>query len=145
MTGLDLKKDHIIEIAVIITDGHLNIIAEGPNLIIHQPKSLLDSMDSWCQQHHGESGLTKAVLESKLTMSEAEQQILDFIKQYIPTPKIAPLAGNSVYVDRLFLRKDMPILESYLHYRIVDVSSIKELIKRWYPNLSIPKKQEQHR
>ncbi|RKP08901.1 ribonuclease H-like domain-containing protein [Thamnocephalis sphaerospora] len=147
MTGLDASKDCIIEIAVLITDGDLNIVAEGPELIINQPKALMDGMDAWCREHHGSSGLTAAVLASTITMAEAERAVLDFVQQYVPDARTAPLAGNSVHADRVFLRKDMPRLEAHLHYRNVDVSTIKELVRRWYPAIfqTAPKKKCSHR
>ncbi|CAO3634139.1 unnamed protein product [Cunninghamella echinulata] len=135
MTGLNINTDHIIEIAVLITDGDLNIIAEGPELIIHQSKSVMDNMNDWCIEHHGKSGLTKAVLESTITIEDAEKQVLEFVKKYIPKSRIAPLGGNSVHADKRFLEKEMPRLVDHLHYRIIDVSTIKELSKRWYPDV----------
>ncbi|KAI8050394.1 ribonuclease H-like domain-containing protein [Syncephalis plumigaleata] len=140
MTGLDKQNDHIIEIAVLITDGDLNIVAEGPELIIHQPKSIMDTMNEWCREHHGASGLTAAVLASKISMTEAQHSVLDFVKRYIPKARTAPLAGNSVHADRVFLAKDMPELEAHLHYvmlvSIIVCSTIKELCRRWYPDCS---------
>ncbi|CAO3648549.1 unnamed protein product [Cunninghamella blakesleeana] len=135
MTGLNIITDHIIEIALLITDGDLNIIAEGPELIIHQPKSVMDNMNEWCIDHHGKSGLTKAVLESTITIEEAEKQVLEFVKKHIPKARIAPLGGNSVHADKRFLEKEMPQLIEHLHYRIIDVSTVKELTKRWYPDV----------
>ncbi|KAI8646181.1 ribonuclease H-like domain-containing protein [Parasitella parasitica] len=132
MTGLDLKKDRIIEIAVLITDGDLNIVGKGPELVIHQPKHVMDNMNEWCLQHHGNSGLTQQVLDSKITIQEAEKQVYEFLKEHVPRG-IAPLAGNSVHEDKKFLLKEMPSVADHLHYRIVDVSTIKELCKRWYP------------
>ncbi|KAI7903307.1 ribonuclease H-like domain-containing protein [Cokeromyces recurvatus] len=132
MTGLDIQKDHLIEIAVLITDGDLNIVAKGPELVIHQPREVMDNMNAWCIEHHGASGLTQQVLDSKITVEEAESQVCDFLKQHIPAG-VAPLAGNSVHADKRFLSKEMPRLVDYLHYRIVDVSTVKELAKRWYP------------
>ncbi|KAJ3300069.1 Oligoribonuclease, mitochondrial [Borealophlyctis nickersoniae] len=147
MTGLDLQKDHIIEIAAIVTDGDLNIKAEGPDLIIHQPKEVMDDMNDWCVQTHGQSGLTAAVIASTLSTSEAESQILSFIRQHIPTPRVAILAGNSIHVDKQFLQKEMPNLVDHLHYRIVDVSTVKELARRWYPTeySEAPVKRNTHR
>ncbi|XP_050348738.1 probable oligoribonuclease [Nymphalis io] len=146
MTGLDIEKDHILEIACLVTDCNLNLIAEGPNIIIHQPDDVLNNMNAWCIAQHGESGLTKASRESKFSVSEAENQILNFIKSHVPEKK-CPLGGNSVYMDRLFIRKYMPNLNEYLHYRIIDVSSIKELAKRWYQKeySRIPQKKFHHR
>ncbi|KAI8064811.1 ribonuclease H-like domain-containing protein [Gilbertella persicaria] len=132
MTGLDITKDHLIEIAVLITDGELNIVAEGPELIIHQPKEVMDNMNEWCIEHHGKSGLTQQVIESKLSIEEAEEKVHSFLKQHLPKG-VAPLAGNSVHADKQFLLKEMPKVVDHLHYRIVDVSTIKELTKRWYP------------
>lgn len=143
MTGLDPEQDTIIEIATIITDGDLNIIAEGPSLVIHQPDHILDTMDEWNTSHHGDSGLTARVKASDLTMRAAEQQTLDFIKQYVP-PSTSPLCGNSIHQDRRFLQPYMPELEAYLHYRNIDVSTIKELARRWYPNHTAPVKKAEH-
>ncbi|CAO3593812.1 unnamed protein product [Absidia cylindrospora] len=134
MTGLDLETDYLIEIAVLITDGDLNIIAEGPDLIIHQSETVMNTMNAWCIEQHGKSGLTKAVLESSITTKEAEQKVLEFIKHHLPDMKgRVPLAGNSVHADKRFLEKEMPLIIDYLHYRIIDVSTIKELTRRWYP------------
>ncbi|KAG0180101.1 Oligoribonuclease, mitochondrial [Apophysomyces sp. BC1021] len=140
MTGLDIQKDHLIEIAVLLTDGDLNIVAEGPELVIHQPREVMDSMNGnvkmdWCKQHHGASGLTQAVLDSHVTMTDAQDQVLEFIQRHIPSG-VAPLAGNSVHADKRFLEKEMPRIVDYLHYRIVDVSTVKELAKRWYPDVA---------
>ncbi|KAI7878454.1 ribonuclease H-like protein [Lichtheimia hyalospora FSU 10163] len=135
MTGLDLTKDHLIEIAVLITDGDLNVVAEGPELIIHQPSQVMDSMSVWCKEHHGTSGLTQAVLDSNVSTADAQSQVLEFLKKYI-NPGEAPLAGNSVHADKRFLEKEMPDVVNYLHYRIVDVSTIKELTRRWYPDIA---------
>jgi oligoribonuclease len=147
MTGLDLTKDKIIEIAVVITDGELKQVIQGPNLIIHQSKSLMDTMDAWCTSTHGKSGLTASVLDSTLTTQQAELQILDFIQQHVPLPRVGVLAGNSVHVDRQFLQQDMPRITDHLHYRIVDVSTLKELAYRWHPKLLSlqPRKKETHR
>ncbi|KAJ3053833.1 Oligoribonuclease, mitochondrial [Rhizophlyctis rosea] len=147
MTGLDLKQDRIIEIAVIITDGELNVVAEGPDLIIHQPKELMDNMNDWCIQHHGQSGLTAAVLKSTITTQEAEEQVLSFVRRYIPNAREGLLAGNSVHVDKQFLQQEMPGLLSHLHYRIVDVSTVKELARRWHPQAydDAPPKKNTHR
>lgn len=143
MTGLDPEIDTILEIATIITDGQLNIVAEGPNLAIHQPDNVLDNMNEWCKQHHGESGLTDRVRESKVSLSEAEQLTLDFIKAHVPE-RSSPLCGNSIHQDRRFLVKYMPETEAYLHYRNVDVSTVKELVRRWYPKLPQPAKRGDH-
>ncbi len=143
MTGLDPEKETIIEIATIITDSEMNILAEGSSLVIHQPDSFLDAMDEWNTSHHGASGLTARVKASQLTMRDAEEQTLDFIKQYVPAG-ISPLCGNSVHQDRRFLLPFMPELEGYLHYRNIDVSTIKELSRRWYPKMRPPRKQAAH-
>ena len=132
MTGLDHTRDKIIEIAVIITDKELNVVAEGPNLVIHQPKEIMDNMNAWCIDHHGKSGLTQKVLESKISVQDADQTVTSFVKQWVPAKK-CPLAGNSVGEDKKFLEKYMPNFYDHLHYRIIDVSTIKELSKRWYP------------
>nr|XP_039262510.1 oligoribonuclease, mitochondrial-like isoform X2 [Styela clava] len=146
MTGLDVDKDKIIEIACIVTDAHLKIIAEGPNLIIHESEELLSGMDEWCQQHHGASGLTEAVRKSKISTKDAEDEVLQFVKKYT-SPKVCPLAGNSVHADKKFLDKYMPMFSNHLHYRIIDVSTVKELCKRWYPGIynKAPTKQGSHR
>lgn len=132
MTGLNPVYDVILEIASIITDKDLNIIDQGPSLIIHQPDTILSQMDPWAKNQHSQSGLLKQVRASNIKIHKAEQQTLDFIKDYCP-PATAPLCGNSVWQDRIFLYHYMPELLSYLHYRIIDVTSFKEVIKRWYP------------
>lgn len=132
MTGLDPDKEVIIEIATIVTDAQLNIIAEGPSLVIHQPDSILDAMDEWCTNQHGQSGLTDRVRRSTISVADAEQQTLDFLKLYVPRAT-SPMCGNTVSQDRRFLLKYMPELESYFHYRHIDVSTVKELAKRWKP------------
>ena len=134
MTGLDPEKERIIEIATIVTDDQLNILAEGPELVVHQPQSLLDAMDEWCVQHHGESGLTRRVMESNVTEAEAEAQTLKFLRQWV-TPGRSPLAGNTIGQDRRFLVKYMPKLEAFVHYRNLDVSTLKILAKRWKPEI----------
>ncbi|XP_041865358.1 small fragment nuclease isoform X2 [Melanotaenia boesemani] len=146
MTGLDIEKDQIIEMACIITDSDLNVLAEGPNLIIKQPDELLDGMSDWCKEHHGKSGLTQAVRDSKISLEQAEYEFLSFIRQHTP-PGQCPLAGNSVHADKRFLDKYMPQFMYHLHYRIVDVSTIKELSRRWYPeeHKLVPQKKASHR
>ncbi|XP_026228273.1 small fragment nuclease isoform X2 [Anabas testudineus] len=145
MTGLDIRKDQIIEMACIITDSDLNILAEGPNLIINQPDELLEGMSDWCKEHHGKSGLTQAVRDSKITLEQAEYEFLSFVRQHTP-PGQCPLAGNSVHADKRFLDKYMPQFMYHLHYRIIDVSTIKELCKRWYPEdyKTVPHKKAAH-
>lgn len=132
MTGLDPQNDHILEIAVIITDKDLNVLAEGPNLVIHQSDEVLSGMGVWCVQTHGESGLTEKVKNSTLTLEECEKQVLEFVQEWTKKGKNC-LAGNSIGQDAKFLEKHMPNLMDHLHYRIVDVSTVKELVKRWYP------------
>ena len=143
MTGLDPEVESIIEIATIITDGDLNIVAEGPNLVVHQPNELLDAMDEWNTRHHGDSGLTAKVRASRISMQEAETTTLQFIRKYVPE-RCSPLCGNSVHQDRRFLVPYMPRLEAYLHYRNIDVSTIKELARHWYPDRRAPIKQAEH-
>ncbi len=144
MTGLDPEKERIIEMATIITDSELNLVAEGPVVAINQPDSLLDAMDEWCTRTHGESGLTKRVRESKVSETEAEQQTLAFLKEYMKKGK-SPLCGNSIGQDRRFLVKYMPELEDFFHYRNLDVSTVKELARRWRPDvLEGVKKQGSH-
>lgn len=133
MTGLDVERERILEIATILTDDDLRVIAIGPDLVIHQPDSLLADMDEWNRTHHGESGLTERVRGSQVSEREAEDATLRFLESYCE-PGMCPLAGNSVWQDRRFLSRYMPRLEAYLHYRIIDVSTIKELARRWYPD-----------
>ena len=146
MSGLNPEQDRILEIAAMITDGELRIVAEGPSLVIHQPESLLAGMDEWNQKHHGRSGLTERVRQSTLQEHEAESLLLDFICEHC-VRGTAPLAGNSVHQDRRFLRRYMPRLEDFLHYRIVDVSTVKELVRRWFPEVyrGAPPKAGAHR
>ena len=143
MTGLDLKRESIIEIATIITDSELNIIAEGPNLAVSVDEALIEGMDEWNTRHHFGSGLIDRVRNHSVTLEEAEAQTLEFIKQHVP-PRTAPLCGNSVWNDRQFLVKEMPSVTDYLHYRMVDVSTIKELARRWYPGLPRFEKKAAH-
>ena len=131
MTGLDTVNDEIIEIATIVTDKELNIIAEGPMIAIHQPQSRLDQMDEWNQNQHGKSGLIKRVLASQYTLAQAEAETIAFLEKYISAGK-SPMCGNSICQDRRFMARQMPLLEEYFHYRNLDVSTLKELVKRWY-------------
>lgn len=134
MTGLDAERDRIIEIATVVTDAALNIVAEGPVLAIHQPQALLDQMDAWnTKQHHG-SGLVQRVQASCVSEANAEAQTLEFLKPYIDKNK-SPMCGNSVWQDRRFLMRYMPDLANYFHYRNLDVSTLKELAVRWRPGL----------
>jgi len=134
MTGLNPQKDRIIEIATIVTDSQLNVIAEGPAFAIKQADELLEGMDEWNTQHHNESGLVARVKESCITEKLAEQKTLEFLRQYSEDGR-SPLCGNSVWQDRRFLNKYMPELESFFHYRLIDVSSLKELALRWAPRV----------
>ena len=140
MTGLDIEKESIIEIATIITDGELNILAHGPNVAITVVESLIEGMDEWNTTHHFESGLVKRIREQGVNLSEAENMTLNFLKEWVD-PNTAPLCGNSVWNDRRFLEKEMPLVADYLHYRMIDVSTVKELARRWYPEVDkYPKK-----
>lgn len=132
MTGLDTETDQIIEIATIVTDSQLNTLAEGPVLAIHQSDQLLNNMDEWNTKHHGESGLLQRVRASTIDEQEAERQTLAFLQNYIEAGK-SPMCGNSICQDRRFLHRCMPELERYFHYRNLDVSTLKELARRWYP------------
>jgi oligoribonuclease len=135
MTGLDLAKDKLIEVAVLITDSELNVLDPGLDLVISADDADLDGMNEVVVAMHAKSGLTDAVRASTLTVSEAEQQILAYVKRFVPERRTAPLCGNSIGTDRGFLARDMPELDDHLHYRMVDVSSIKELARRWYPRV----------
>ncbi len=144
MTGLDPEKDRIIEIATIVTNASLEVIAEGPVLAIHQSEEVLAAMDEWCTRTHGESGLTDRVRASQISVQEAEQQTLAFVRQYV-APNASPLCGNSIWQDRRFLARYMPGFEAYCHYRNIDVSTLKELAKRWKPSIMAGfKKREVH-
>lgn len=134
MTGLDPQTDRIIEIATLVTDSQLCIIAEGPALAIHQDDAVLATMDEWNQRQHGESGLLARVRASTVTEADAEQQTLAFLRQHLPAGK-SPICGNSICQDRRFLARLMPELEAYFHYRNLDVSTLKELARRWYPGI----------
>ena len=134
MTGLDPEKERIIEVAVVITEPDLTIVAEGPVLVVHQPDNLLDAMDSWNKSTHGKSGLTERVKASVLTEPEVEAQLIAFMAQYVPAGK-SPLCGNTVSQDRRFMFNYMPKLEQFFHYRTIDVSTLKELARRWKPEL----------
>jgi len=134
MTGLSPESDKIIEIATIITDSNLAIVAQGPVLVVHQPNSILDDMDEWNTRTHKKTGLTDRVKNSRLSEVDVEAQTIDFLQRHIPKNK-SPMCGNSICQDRRFLAKHMPELETYFHYRNLDVSTIKELMKRWRPDL----------
>jgi len=137
MTGLDPVIDVIVEIATVVTDDDLKIVAEGPDLVIHQPAEVLAAMDPFVVEMHTKSGLLAAISASTITLEEAGKQTLDFIKLHVVDPRTVPLCGNSIGTDRRFLAKYLPDIENYLHYRSVDVSSIKELAKRWYPKIGL--------
>jgi oligoribonuclease len=145
MTGLDPERCAIVEIASIVTDGDLNVVAEGPCLVVFQPDDVLAGMDPFVTQMHERSGLTGRIRESKVTLDQAKDETLAFLAQHCD-PKTAPLCGNSVWKDREFLVRYMPEVMAHLHYRLVDVSTIKELVRRWYPTgRQAPKKKEVHR
>ena len=132
MTGLDLGKDALIEVAALVTDPDLNVLGEGVDVVIHAEDALLDGMLDVVRDMHAKSGLTDAVRASAVTVSEAEDLVMDYITTHVPDPRTAPLCGNSIATDRGFLARDMPRLDNHLHYRMIDVSSIKELTRRWY-------------
>ncbi len=135
MTGLDPDNDTIIEIATIVTDSKLDIVAEGPVFAIYQPDILLDAMDEWNTTQHGKSGLTERVRNSKVSLAEAEKHTIEFLQQYVPEG-VSPICGNTICQDRRFLYRYMPALEKYFHYRHIDVSTIKELAKHWAPEVA---------
>ncbi len=147
MTGLDLRRDALIEVAVLVTDADLNLLDEGLDVIIHTHDDVLDTMVPFVRDMHATSGLTDEVRASTVTLGEAETMVLDYIKHHVPEPKSSPLCGNSIATDRGFLARDMPVLDEHLHYRMIDVSAIKELAKRWYPRVyqSQPAKGLAHR
>ena len=146
MTGLDLTKDALIEVATLVTDVELNVVGDGVDVVIKPPQATADQMDDVVRAMHTASGLLSE-LDSGITLGEAEDLVLTYVRQFVQEPRRAPLAGNSVATDRGFLARDMPTLEGHLHYRIVDVSSIKELAKRWYPRAyyNSPAKTGNHR
>ena len=134
MTGLDPDSDRIIEIATIVTDAHLNILAEGPVHAIHQKDIILNGMDEWNTRQHGQSGLVERVRRSTITEAEAEAQTIEFLSRFVD-PKKSPMCGNSICQDRRFMHRTMPKLESFFHYRNLDVSTVKELARRWRPEI----------
>jgi oligoribonuclease len=146
-TGLNVEEDTILEIACIVTDGTLEEIYEGPDLVIRKDKPTLRKMSEWCLNQHGNTGLIEACLSSTTNIQQAEETIIQFVKTHIPSNNIGLLAGSSVHFDKEFLRKEMPTLFNYLHYRIVDVSSVGELVKRWFPTVMRrrPRKSGNHR
>ena len=135
MTGLDLSKDKLIEIAALVTDSELNILGEGVDIVIHAEDDALANMPAVVTAMHAKSGLTDEVRASTVSLEDAEQQVLAYIKEHVPVAGTVPLAGNSIATDRGFISRDMTALDTYLHYRMVDVSSIKELSRRWYPRI----------
>ncbi|MEU2034151.1 oligoribonuclease [Nocardia amamiensis] len=147
MTGLRLDSDKLIEVAALVTDSDLNILGEGVDIVIHADDDALAAMPAVVAEMHARSGLTEEVRRSTVTIEEAEERVLDYIRQYIPTPRTVPLAGNSIATDRGFIARDMPLLDAHLHYRMIDVSSIKELCRRWYPRIYFgqPEKGLSHR
>jgi oligoribonuclease len=147
MTGLDLENDRLIEVACLVTDGELNLLDEGLDLVITAPDDALDAMVPVVAKMHADSGLTEAVRASTLSLPDAEQQVLEYVRSFVPERRKAPLCGNSIGTDRSFLARDMKELDDYLHYRMIDVSSIKELARRWYPRAyyASPEKRGGHR
>ncbi|WP_026128315.1 oligoribonuclease [Nocardiopsis halophila] len=146
MTGLDLENDALIEVACVVTDGQLNLLDEGLDIVIKPPQSALEHMGDFVTKMHTDSGLIDE-LDNGVTLQEAEERVLEYIKRFVPEPKKAPLCGNSIATDRLFIARDMPRIDDFLHYRMVDVSSIKELLRRWYPRVyfNSPEKHGGHR
>jgi len=147
MTGLDLANDALVEVAVLVTDAELNVLGDGVDVIIATRQEKLDAMGDFVREMHTKSGLIDEIRASKLTMADAEAVIMDYVKQYVHEAGKAPLAGNTIGTDRTFLARDMPVLEGYVHYRNVDVSTIKELARRWYPRTfhAAPEKAGNHR
>jgi len=135
MTGLDLGSDRLIEIAALVTDADLNVLGDGVDVVIHTDDAALNGMVDVVARMHRSSGLTEEVRSSTIDVATAEELVLDYIREFVPQAKTAPLAGNSIATDRGFLARDMPALDDYLHYRMIDVSSIKELCRRWYPKI----------
>jgi oligoribonuclease len=135
MTGLDLGKDALIEIAALVTDANLTVLGDGVDVVIHADDASLDGMPDVVREMHAKSGLTEEVRRSTVSMAEAEAQVLEYVRTYVPEPRTAPLAGNSIATDRGFIARDMLELDAHLHYRMVDVSSIKELCRRWFPRI----------
>ncbi len=143
MTGLDTDNDYIIEVATIVTDSELNILAEGPVIAVHQVEEILDAMDKWNTHQHNQSGLVKRVLESPYSTTDAENMTLEFLGKFVPE-KVSPMCGNSICKDRRFLHRLMPQMEQYFHYRNLDVSSVKEMVGRWYPGKPMFEKDSTH-
>ena len=135
MTGLDLQRDALVEMAVLVTDGDLNVLGEGVDVVIHADEAALAAMPPVVEEMHRRSGLTEEIRASRVTVREAEEAVLAYVKKYVPEAGVAPLAGNSIATDRGFLARDMPELDAHLHYRMIDVSSLKELARRWFPRV----------
>lgn len=135
MTGLDLGSDRLIEIAALVTDADLNVLGEGVDVVIHADEAALSGMIDVVKQMHSRSGLTNEVRASTVDLATAEATVLDYVRTHVKSGKTAPLCGNSIATDRGFLARDMPLLDDYLHYRMIDVSSIKELCRRWFPKI----------
>lgn len=146
MTGLDLRTDALIEVACLVTDGNLNVLDDGIDMVIKPPRAALEAMSDVVRAMHTESELLEA-LESGVTLAEAEERLLGYVTGHVPEPRRVPLCGNSIATDRAFLARDMPALDAHLHYRMVDVSSVKELVRRWYPRVyyASPEKKGGHR
>lgn len=144
MTGINVNIQHILEIACVITDKNLQITSKNLNIVIHQPDEILNNMNDWCLLNHKKTGLIDESRSSKITIQDAEQAMLKFLKQHVGE-NLCPLAGNSVYMDRMFLDKYMPLVSAYLHYRIIDISTIKELFSRWCSNIPQFRKESIHR
>ncbi|MFF3865501.1 oligoribonuclease [Micromonospora sp. NPDC001898] len=147
MTGLDLGRDALIEVAALVTDPDLNVLGDGVDVVIHADEAALEGMPEIVRTMHGKSGLTEEVRRSAVTLAEAEDLVLDYVASHVKDPRTAPLCGNSIATDRGFIARDMPRLDAHLHYRMIDVSSIKELCRRWYPRVYFgqPKKGLAHR
>ena len=135
MTGLDLAKDALIEVAALVTDPQLRVLGPGVDVVIHADETALAGMPEVVRQMHDSSGLTEAVRRSTVTLAQAQDLVMEYVTGYVPEPRTAPLCGNSIATDRGFLARDMPRLDAHLHYRLIDVSSIKELCRRWYPRV----------
>jgi oligoribonuclease len=135
MSGLDPTIERVLEVAIVITDTQLNTVAEGPVIVVHQPAAVLDAMDAWNKSTHAKSGLIERVKASRLTEADADAQLVEFLKQHVPA-SVSPLCGNSVHQDRRFMVKYLPAFEAYFHYRNLDVSTLKELMRRWKPELA---------
>jgi oligoribonuclease len=147
MTGLDVVRDALVEVAVVVTDGELNVLDDGLDIVIATPEDRLTGMDEVVVQMHTTSGLLDAIREATTPLADAEEQLLDYIRRFVPDRRKAPLCGNSIATDRGFLARDMPKLDDHLHYRMIDVSSVKELARRWYPKVyfNAPEKRGGHR